>query len=143
MAAASTPQTTQGAATSAGLNDSCRLVIGTPKLNGVEAAHGSAGIPVTGPARLVRAPGSASSASAPSDAAPAAAAAGFFNGLAVLANAITHRFQAVQISGSSARHTVDLPRDGEETGLPAAARPLSRRPTGSRRPRTSDAVPAG
>jgi oxalyl-CoA decarboxylase len=128
-----------GASAKQELTDGCHLVVDALKLNDVRTIYGLVGIPITDLARIAQASGIRYIGFRhESDAVHAAAAAGFLtkrpgvcltvsgpgflNGLVALANATTNCFPAVQISGSSERHIVDLKRgDYEELDQMTAA----------------------
>jgi oxalyl-CoA decarboxylase len=142
MTTASTVETTATVADApAELTDGYHLVVDALKLNDVQTIYGVVGIPITDLARVAQASGIRYIGFRhESDAGHAAAAAGFLtkkpgvfltvsapgflNGLVALANATRNCFPAIQISGSSERHLVDLKQgDYEELDQLAAAVP--------------------
>ncbi|HEY0475007.1 MAG TPA: oxalyl-CoA decarboxylase [Kribbella sp.] len=142
MTSTSTGQTTAAVADApAALTDGYHVLVDALKLNDVQTMYGVVGIPITDLARVAQASGIRYIGFRhESDAGHAAAAAGFLtkkpgvfltvsapgflNGLVALANATRNCFPAIQISGSSERHLVDLKQgDYEELDQLAAAEP--------------------
>src|SRR5260370_32971815 len=110
------------------LTNGFHLVIDALKLNGIDTIYGVPGIPITDLCRLAQAEGirfisfrheqSAGNAAAIAGYLTkkpgiclTVSAPGFLNGLVALANATTHGFPMLQISGSSEPHSTHLPEN--------------------------------